>query len=128
MKIGLLFLSIVFLSAMGAYAQNNSSLSGTVLDATGAIVPGATVKLTSHEQGTVRTSNSNEAGVYQFSFLPAGVYDVEIGVPGFKTLVQKDVTLAVAQNIRRDFKLELGNISENLTVAANVETVNTESA
>ena len=55
-------------------------LSGNVLDATGAIIPGATVKLTSQGQGTVRTAQTNEAGLYQFSFLPAGVYDVEVAV------------------------------------------------
>src|ERR1051326_2209373 len=70
-------LVFVCFSAITLSAQNNASLSGTVQDTTGAIVPGATVKLTSHEQGTVRTYLSNEASVYQFSFLPAGVYDIE---------------------------------------------------
>jgi len=128
MKMHLVGLLLCFFCALEALGQNNASLSGTVLDTTGAIVPGATVKLTSHEQGTVRTSQSNEAGVYQFSFLPAGVYDIDVTVPGFKTLVQKDVTLAVAQNVRRDLRLELGNITENVTVAANIENVNTETA
>lgn len=115
-------------SGVGVFAQNNASLSGTVQDTTGGMIPGAAVKLTSHGQGTVRTSQTNEAGVYQFSFLPAGVYDIEVTVAGFKTLIQKDITLAVAQNVRRDFSLELGNIADNVTVSANVENVNTESA
>jgi hypothetical protein len=123
----LLFLVLLF-TTISVHAQNNASISGNILDTTGAIVPGVSVKLTSHEQGAVRTALSNEAGVYQFSFLPAGVYDIEITVPGFKTLRQKDITLAVAQNIRRDFRLEVGDIAENVTVAASAETINTETA
>jgi hypothetical protein len=120
--------AFLLVSVIGAFAQNNASLSGAVQDSTGAIVPGSSVKLTSHEQGTVRTYTSNEAGVYQFSFLPAGTYDIEVSMNGFKTLLQKDITLAVAQNMRRDLTLELGSIAENVTVAANVEIVNTETA
>ncbi len=123
-----LLIIVLSVTALAANAQNNASISGSVLDTTGAIVPGVTVKLTSHEQGVVRNSLSNEAGVYQFSFLAAGVYDIEVAVPGFKTLLQKDITLAVAQNLRRDFKLEVGDIAENVTVAAAAEAINTETA
>src|SRR5215468_3798199 len=114
-------IAFLLVGVMSAFAQNNSALSGAVQVSTGAIVPGATVKLSSHEQGTVRTYTSNEAGVYQFSFLPAGTYDIEVSMTGFKTLLQKGITLAVAQNMRRDLTLELGSIAENVTVAANVE-------
>lgn len=120
-------IALVIASAV-AEAQNTASLTGTVQDASGGIVPGAVVKLTSQGQGTVRTSQTNEAGLYQFSFLPAGVYDIEVAMQGFKTLIQRDVTIAVAQTLRRDLALELGNIAENVTVSADVEVVNTGSA
>src|SRR5690242_13851020 len=99
--IACIFLMLVCVSL--ACAQNEAAVGGTVQDGTGAVLPGATVKLTSHEQGTVRTVTSNEAGVYQFSFLPSGTYNIEVSQPGFKTLTRTDLTLAVAQNARFDF-------------------------
>jgi hypothetical protein len=126
-RITCLFVFLLW-STLAAYAQNNASLSGTVQDTSGAVIPGAEVTLTSQAQGTVRTIITNEAGVYQFSFLPAGLYDISVSLTGFKTLTQKDISLAVAQNVRRDFKIELGSISENVTVGTFVENVNTESA
>ncbi|MBI4474907.1 MAG: TonB-dependent receptor [Acidobacteria bacterium] len=118
----------LLISSAGAYAQNNATLSGNVQDTTGAIIPGATIKLTSQAQGIVRTAQTNEAGLYQFSFLPAGIYDIEVSIEGFKTVTQKDITIAVAQNLRRDISMEVGSVTENVTVSANVETINTESA
>ena len=78
-------------------AQNNASLSGTVQDSSGAVLPNAAVKLTSHEQGTVRTTQTNSAGVYVFSFLLQGTYDLEVSAVGFKTTTRVNETLAVAE-------------------------------
>ena len=111
-----------------AHAQNEAALSGTVQDTSGAVLPQATVKLTSHEQGTVRNADTNQAGVYQFSFLPPGTYDLDVSAAGFKTLTRTNLTLAAAQNARLDLTLEIGNVSENITVSAAAENVNTESA
>ena len=121
-------IALVFMLLSAAWAQNEGAISGTVQDSTGAVVPNATVKLTNHEQGTVRTAQTNASGVYQFSFLPAGTYDLEVSAAGFKTTTRTNETLAVAQNVRLDVTLEIGNVSENVTVSANTETVNTESA
>src|SRR5258707_1871628 len=118
----------LLLAVSNVWAQTDSALSGTVYDTTGAILPGAAVKLTSKAQGTVRNVQSNESGVYQFSFLPPGIYSLEVSEPGFKTLTRTDIQLAVAQNLRRDVSLEVGNVSENVTVISGVESVNTESA
>jgi hypothetical protein len=115
-------------SASLAWGQNEAALSGTITDSSKAIIAQATVKLTSHAQGTVRVTVTNASGVYQFSFVQPGVYDVEVSAPGFKTLTNKDITLAVAENARRDFALELGGVSEQVTVTADAETVNKESA
>ena len=98
-----------------AWAQTSeANLSGTVSDTTGAVIPNAAVKLTSKDQGTVRSVQTNNAGVYQYSFLPPGPYMLEITSQGFKTLTQDNLVLAAAQNARMDFKLEVGNVSENV--------------
>ncbi|HUA85556.1 MAG TPA: TonB-dependent receptor [Bryobacteraceae bacterium] len=108
-------------------AQNEGAISGTVHDSSGAVLPSATVKLTNHEQGTVRNAQTNAAGVYQFTFLPAGTYDLEISANGFKSQTQSNINLAVAQNMRLDMSLEVGNVTENVTVMAEAAVVNTES-
>jgi hypothetical protein len=113
-------------------AQNEASIGGTVQDGSGAAIAGATVTLTSHEQGTVRKVTSNDSGDYQFSFLPSGAYDVHIAGAGFKDLAVNDVVIAVAQVIRRNFSLEVGSASESVMVSgddnlvdANDPTLNT---
>lgn len=117
---------LVFL-VLPAWAQD-AAVSGSVQDTTGAVLPGASIKLTSKAQGIVRQQLTNEAGVYQFTFIPAGTYDLEISLPGFKTLTRTDLTLAVAQNARLDFKLEVGNVADEVTVTADSGAVNTMSA
>src|SRR5882724_3534686 len=109
------FSALMFLAmcATSAFAQNTAALGGTIQDSTGAVIPRAAVKLTSHEQGTVRTAESNASGTYSFSFLPRGVYDVEVTAQGFRTTNDKDITIATAENIRRDYTLEVGNVSDN---------------
>src|SRR5437764_4085394 len=87
-------------------AQTSSGLSGIVHDSTGAVLPGVSVKLTNVEQAIVRSAVTNEAGVYQFSFLPSGTYDIEASLPSFKTSVRKGMSVAAAQNLKLDFVLE----------------------
>ena len=71
--------------ASSGWAQEAAAVSGSVKDSTGAVLPGATLKLTSKSQGTVRQQFTNEAGVYQFTFLPPGTYDIEISMQGFSS-------------------------------------------
>lgn len=120
-------LSGLFFFALLSFAQNEGAISGTVQDSSGAVLPSATVKLTNHEQGTVRTATTNQSGVYQFTFLPAGTYDLEVTAQGFKTQTRPNFPLAVAQNTRIDVSLEIGNVNENVTVVADAAVVNTES-
>jgi hypothetical protein len=121
------FAFIVLVGAL-AWGQNDATLSGTVADSTGAVIPQAAVKLTSREQGTVRTAETNQSGVYQFSFLLPGSYNIEISANGFKTTTRTNLVLAAAQNARFDFTLEVGSVTENVVVSAQSEAVEKESA
>ena len=94
-----LFTLLVF-AAPGAFGQNSASLGGTIQDSTGAVVPKATVRLTSHEQGTVRSAESNQTGLYSFTFLPRGVYDVEVTGP----IRLPRSALSVRRRTRRRFR------------------------
>src|SRR5262245_3632341 len=92
----LLFISL-FAFSFSAFAQNTSgSITGVVQDASGAVIPGAQVKLINQEQGiTARETITNEAGIYLFSALPAATFTVTAELPGFKTYKKTDVKLFV---------------------------------
>jgi len=129
MKFKGLSLVLFFIAlAVPALAQNEASLSGTVQDSTGAVLSNANVKLTSRGQGSVRTAQTNQSGLYSFSFLAAGGYDLEVSATGFKTTTQTNIILGVAQSQTVNVTLEIGNVSENITVSANTESINTDTA
>ncbi len=127
MKLRVALFALLFLVPF-AVAQDEGAVSGTVQDTSGSVIPSASVKLTSHAQGTVRTAQTNQSGVYNFSFLPAGAYDLEVSATGFRTQTRRDIILAAAQTARFDIKLEVGAVTENVTVEAETGAVNTDSA
>ena len=76
---------LVFAGAASAYAQTGTSaLTGTVLDKSNSVVPGATVTLTQTAVGLVRTTTSNSSGLFRFSALPPGAYSLQVSMQGFK--------------------------------------------
>src|SRR5437660_4972815 len=82
--------------AMDANAQvTGATLSGTVTDATGAVIPGVMISIKNRATGVVRNLNTDEAGFYSAPNLIAGSYDVTASAAGFSSVVQPNVTLAV---------------------------------
>ena len=105
-------------SAAAAQAQiNTSSLTGLVLDASGADVPQVTITVTNKATGFSRTDRTDKAGYYNFPSLPIGTYTVSVTQTGFAGIDQ-DVQLDAAQKIRRDFTLKVGSSSETVNVSA----------
>lgn len=94
-----------------------ATISGTVKDDSGAIVPGATVTLTHVDTGRVRSALSNAQGRYHAPNLPVGSYRVECSLPGFTTEVRSGITLTVGQHAIVDFALSVGEISEVIEVS-----------
>ncbi|MFN7933224.1 MAG: TonB-dependent receptor [Bryobacteraceae bacterium] len=93
-------------------------ISGSVTDSSGAAVPGAKVLLTNQETNQAREAVANTAGLYEFRALPRGVYTLEAEVTGFKKEQVRGVQLTVAQNLQLDLKLEVGQVTEAVTVQA----------
>ena len=104
-----------------------ATLTGTIADQTGAIVPGVTV--TAINQGTQieYTAESNSAGVYTIPFLPIGTYVVSAELTGFKKAVTNPIKLEVNQTARIDLKLEVGQISDTVSVSGVAPILQTES-
>ena len=97
--------------------RTTASLSGRVLDSTGAALPGASVTLTNASTSvTVWAGVADPQGLYVAPSLPVGTYDVVASVPGFQTVTVKGVQLTVDQQARVDFRLEPGAVQETLVV------------
>ena len=124
---GALFASLLLLLALPGFlaAQGNVTIFGTVADSSGAVIPGATVTVNNTATGLSREVQTNEAGDYVVSQLPVGIYSVSVESSGFKTAIQDDVRTQVDENRRIDFKLEVGAVSESVTVEAALAQVDT---
>jgi hypothetical protein len=104
------------------------SIVGTVRDTSGATVPGATVTIKNTQTALEQTSVSNETGAYSFSNVLPGQYDVKVSLQGFKEFVKTSVPVEVGQPSRVDVALEVGAISETVTVASESQLLQTDKA
>lgn len=119
------FLLALLLLVLPASAQlSTATVFGTVADATGAVVPGATVVLVQTDTNFTRTTITKDNGAYREEFLPVGPYKITVTAPGFKTLERSGIVLSVMQNAELGLTLEVGGSSERVNVTADVPLVN----
>ncbi len=116
----------VALMASLAYGQVTTSLSGTVTDSSGAVLPGADVVAKADETGTTFTAVTNERGIFTIPAMPIGRYTVTVSLSGFKTVALSDIRLSTATAAQVTVKLELGQLSETVTVKSGTEVVQTQ--
>src|SRR5579864_8719067 len=103
------------------------TILGTVTDASGAVIPNVVVKITNQGENTTREYRTDGEGNYQAENLKEGIYTVAAQAQGFKEITVKDIRLTARQIVRTDLKLAVGATTENVTVFANAELINTES-
>jgi hypothetical protein len=113
--------------AASAFAQATSSLRGKVDDAQGGAMPGVAVVLANAENGFSRTVYTDETGAYALQQVPPGAYTLTAELAGFQTSTTK-VTLQVNTPASLNIRLELGGLSETVTVQAAITTINTVDA
>src|SRR5881397_2296645 len=124
-------LAVVFCLTLGTsalHAQNLGSIVGLVTDASGAVVPGATVKVTQQETRVTRSFLTDSTGTYLASALNVGTYTVEVSAAGFKAYRRGDIVINVRDQIRVDVRLEVGNVLDTVEVVGQVVTLQTERA
>jgi len=120
-------LLLVLVFAATAAAQT-ARLSGTVSDSSGAVVPSASVAATNVETGIVRTTESNEEGLYALPALNPGQYRITAKANGFRILNREGVVLTVNQVARLDLELAVGQVTEEVTVSSDALMLETATA
>ena len=104
----------------------SGSIVGSVTDPSGGTIPGVKVVVTSQETNLTRSTITNDTGDYSFPSLPPGRYNVSASQPGFKEALVSGFELLIDQTARVDLKLEVGNLSEQVTVDASAVQLQTE--
>src|SRR5208282_1046544 len=100
------------------YGQANGSFSGTVVDKTGSVVAGASVKISSQGTGLTREVKTDGSGHYLAPLLPVASYTIRVESKGFQTTEQKDVRLQVDEQREIDFTLNPASVSSTIEVSA----------
>lgn len=123
----LFLLALVFLAMPGLLIaqRTDATFAGIVTDPSGAVLPGAEVQLINEGTAAVTQHITNETGEFIFSFVPVGTYTLKIVMPGFKTYESRGIPLGAAQNVRRTYVLEVGAVSDSVTVTGEAPLVNT---
>ena len=124
----ILALSAILWISAGLSQDFRASLNGLVTDPTGAAVVGAKIKVTNIERNAVSDAVSNESGRYTIPFLIPGKYTVEVEAPGFKKYVRESIELQIGSRAGLDIRLELGAVSEEVTVTGQMSQLETETA
>jgi hypothetical protein len=127
-RIVLLALALSLMS-LSALAQSTAGrVLGSVTDQSGASVAGATVVITDTQRGTSRTLTTDSTGDYVAPDLIPGTYKIRVEAKGFKSTERPNITIEVATDVRVDFTLQPGNVSEVVTVSGEIPLLNTTSS
>jgi carboxypeptidase family protein/TonB-dependent receptor-like protein len=120
--------ALFFVNPPAVFAQGTNTLSGTVVDSSGAVIPGADVSAKHIGTGVASTTVSNSEGVFSIPSLPIGTYTVTVSLQGFKTVVINDVVLTTGAGADVKATLEVGGVEEQVTVSSSSEIVPTQSS
>ena len=124
----------VFLVALALFvaprtwAQDNATITGTATDASGAVVPNATVTLTNNGTGVVREAAVNSVGAFRFGNIGAGTYTLTATAAGFQKFTKTGIVVNVAQTLAQDVSFTIGSESQTVTVQADALQVQTETS
>src|SRR5438034_1848381 len=128
-QLGFKLFSCLLLFGGIAIAQvTTGTITGTVKDSAGAVLPGVSIKLTNTDTGASRTVIADELGRYNAPQLPLGGYEISAELPGFQTAVRRGVTLTIGREAVVDFTLQVGSVSQEVTVNAEAALVSTTNA
>ncbi len=117
-------LAVVLFTSTALFSQSsNGTISGTVADASGALIPGVSVTAANNATGIVTTVLSNDAGAYNFASLQPGTYKISAVLPGFRTQTFNDVQLGNAGQLRLNVQLEVSAAAQSVEVSVAADTL-----
>ena len=120
--------AILLLTAGSLIGQStNGEIAGSVTDPTGAAVPGVQITFLNENTGEVKAVESTATGDYLATQLPVGTYQASVQADGFRTLERPGIALSALQSLRVDFILELGQVTETVTITSQAPQVDTRS-
>ena len=121
------FLLVALSAVLGtnALAQSTASISGTVSDATGAVVVNAKVVATNQGTGVESATQTDTAGAYLFPSLPIGIYRIQVIAPGFQSAIISNLKLEVATAVTQNVQLSIGQAAEKIEIMADAALVDT---
>src|ERR1700687_461619 len=127
------FVALIFALELGItrtmFAQVESgTITGAVVDSSGAVVSGARVTITSNATAQARTTVTNTSGEYSVPFLSPGTYDVEVSKDGFANIIQRGLILQVDQTLGIKFALKPGSVQQSVEVTGQAPPLQTETA
>ena len=121
-----LLLSLVVVVAVSAQITLRSNISGIITDASGSVVANAKVTLNDLDRNQTITAQTDTNGLYRFTNLNTGRYQVTVEQGGFKKAISNQVQLATQQNVRVDLALEIGSVNETVEVKSTGPLLQTE--
>lgn len=126
---GLTILALATALSTPTWAQQyTGSITGTVTDPSGAVIPDAQVKVTDEQKGYLFTAATDSVGRYLFRALPPGTYRVSVEARGFTTQDQSGIKLDVNQNVAVDFSMKVGTASQTVEITAAAPVLSTQDA
>jgi hypothetical protein len=123
-----LALFVLLVCTLHAQIAGTGSIQGTVTDATGAVLPNASVTLTNESTQVARTGKTDSSGVYVFPNINVGTYSVNVAAPGFEGYTNTGIVLEVGSSISVNVKLTVGAATERVEVKADALALQTEDA
>ena len=123
-----LFLILLAMTGTTVAQVTVSVIHGNVVDESGGVIPGVTVVALNTETGATRSVLTSDTGYYTFEALQPGTYAISAEMPGFKSYRQEGVTVSVGERVRVDVTLQVGEVTETVTVTGGTVMVDTRSA
>src|SRR6476620_7730407 len=125
-----LTVAILFIVIGGfiAWGQTTATIVGTVTDTSGALVPNVSITVTSEGTGLTRKTLASQSGNFAVPLLPVGVYSVTAEITGFKRKTVTGIVLQVNQEPRLDLVLEVGSVTDTVTVTGEASLLQAENA
>src|SRR6204780_1562850 len=116
----------LFILALAAFSQSIGSITGTIEDPAGAVVPGAPVEVKNMDTGAIYKGGASSTGNFVIP-VPVGKYELSVTVTGFKKFVRQNLEVVVATDTRQDVNLTVGAVTDTVTVNESAPLLKTES-